>query len=54
MSGADTMMNKNRKVGRSGRPNVVAIHRGNSGRTLMFEGHTAVVTEGDHALWTGG
>ena len=36
-----------------GRPNVIAIFGGNhSGRTLMFEGHTDVVTEGDPALWT--
>lgn len=41
-----------------GRPNVIAIHHGameqseSQGRTLMFEGHTDVVTEGDAALWT--
>lgn len=38
-----------------GRPNVVAWLRGArpvSARTLMFEGHTDVVTEGDPALWT--
>lgn len=37
-----------------GRPNVIAILRGGggSGKTLMFEGHTDVVTEGDPALWT--
>lgn len=40
-----------------GRPNVIAIHHGKSKqsespRTLMFEGHTDVVTEGDEALWT--
>jgi succinyl-diaminopimelate desuccinylase len=36
-----------------GRPNVIAIFGGNrSERTLMFEGHTDVVTAGDPALWT--
>ncbi len=40
-----------------GRPNVIAWLRGSAGRTgakktLMFEGHTDVVTEGDPALWT--
>jgi len=37
-----------------GRPNVVAIHAGaaEDGPTLMFEGHTDVVTAGDPALWT--
>ncbi len=49
-----------------GRPNVIAIYttadggrqaaKGSPsaipGRTLMFEGHTDVVTEGDPALWT--
>lgn len=36
-----------------GRPNVIAVIEGDSpGRTLMFEGHTDVVTEGDHANWT--
>lgn len=43
-----------------GRPNVVAFLRAGAGgsgpaappRTLMFEGHTDVVTEGDPALWT--
>lgn len=34
-----------------GRPNVVALHRMAPGPTLMFEGHTDVVTEGDPALW---
>jgi len=35
-----------------GRPNVVAIVDGTApGRTLMFEGHTDVVTEGDRAEW---
>jgi succinyl-diaminopimelate desuccinylase len=36
-----------------GRPNVIATIDGDSpGRTLMFEGHTDVVTEGDEATWT--
>jgi len=36
-----------------GRPNVIAIIEGNRpGRTLLFEGHTDVVTEGDPAAWT--
>lgn len=36
-----------------GRPNVVAVIEGSGpGRTLMFEGHTDVVTEGDRASWT--
>lgn len=36
-----------------GRPNVIAIlQSSNSPLTLMFEGHTDVVTEGDPALWT--
>ncbi len=35
-----------------GRPNVIAFHRGTGEKTLMFEGHTDVVTEGDPALWT--
>jgi succinyl-diaminopimelate desuccinylase len=37
-----------------GRPNVVAIHASadEEGPTLMFEGHTDVVTAGDPALWT--
>lgn len=36
-----------------GRPNVVAIVEGTGpGRTLMFEGHTDVVTEGDPSSWT--
>jgi succinyl-diaminopimelate desuccinylase len=35
-----------------GRPNVIAILSGAAhARTLMFEGHTDVVTEGDRALW---
>ncbi|WP_327084946.1 M20 family metallopeptidase [Nonomuraea sp. NBC_01738] len=36
-----------------GRPNVVAVVEGGlPGPTLMFEGHTDVVTEGDLAEWT--
>jgi succinyl-diaminopimelate desuccinylase len=37
-----------------GRPNVVAVVEGGggSGRTLAFEGHTDVVTEGDRARWS--
>ncbi len=35
-----------------GRPNVIALHRMGNGLTLMFEGHTDVVTEGDPAAWT--
>ncbi len=36
-----------------GRPNVIAILHGNaSGKTLMFEGHTDVVTEGDESEWS--
>ncbi|MEU2794165.1 ArgE/DapE family deacylase [Streptomyces sp. NPDC007100] len=37
-----------------GRPNVVAVVEGGGGpgRTLMFEGHTDVVTEGDAGDWT--
>jgi len=34
-----------------GRPNVIALHRMADGPTLMFEGHTDVVTEGDPAVW---
>lgn len=35
-----------------GRPNVIAILPGNAGeRTLMLEGHTDVVSEGDRSLW---
>lgn len=35
------------------RPNVIAVLEGDRpGRTLMFEGHTDVVTEGDPAGWT--
>jgi len=37
-----------------GRPNVVAVVEGGGGDgpTLMFEGHTDVVTEGDLSTWT--
>lgn len=35
-----------------GRPNVIALYGEQAGPTLMFEGHTDVVTEGDPALWT--
>lgn len=36
-----------------GRPNVIGIWRGAAGgKTLMFEGHTDVVTEGDASQWT--
>ena len=37
-----------------GRPNVVTVVDGGGGPgpTLMFEGHTDVVTEGDRAAWT--
>jgi succinyl-diaminopimelate desuccinylase len=37
-----------------GRPNVVAVVEGGGGpgRTLMFEGHTDVVTEGDAGSWS--
>lgn len=36
-----------------GRPNVIALYRGNVGRRrLMFEGHTDVVTEGNRSAWT--
>jgi len=35
-----------------GRPNVIGIWRGGGNRTLMFEGHTDVVTEGDASQWT--
>ncbi len=34
-----------------GRPNVIASYGRSAGRTLLFEGHTDVVTEGDPALW---
>jgi succinyl-diaminopimelate desuccinylase len=37
----------------AGRPNVVATIEGDRpGRTLLFEGHTDVVTEGDEDLWS--
>jgi succinyl-diaminopimelate desuccinylase len=36
-----------------GRPSVVGVIDGSApGRTLMFEGHVDVVTEGDQALWS--
>ncbi|MCP4429015.1 MAG: M20 family metallopeptidase [Chloroflexi bacterium] len=35
-----------------GRPNVIAVYGNQVGPTLMFEGHTDVVTEGDPSLWT--
>ena len=36
-----------------GRPNVIGIWCGTEGgKTLMFEGHTDVVTEGDASQWT--
>jgi succinyl-diaminopimelate desuccinylase len=36
-----------------GRPNVIAIYdSGRSGKTLLFEGHTDVVTEGDLNAWS--
>lgn len=36
-----------------GRPNVMAVLEGQGpGKTLLFEGHTDVVTEGDPATWT--
>lgn len=36
-----------------GRPNVIGVIFGSGpGRTLMFEGHTDVVTEGDRADWS--
>jgi succinyl-diaminopimelate desuccinylase len=34
-----------------GRPNVIALHGLPIGPTLLFEGHTDVVTEGDASLW---
>jgi len=34
------------------RPNVIALYGQNEGPTLMFEGHTDVVTEGNDQLWT--
>ncbi|MCL6580910.1 MAG: M20 family metallopeptidase [Firmicutes bacterium] len=36
-----------------GRPNVIGVlSSGEPGRTLLYEGHTDVVTEGDRAAWT--
>jgi succinyl-diaminopimelate desuccinylase len=36
-----------------GRPNVIAIYdSGRQGKTLLFEGHTDVVTEGDLEAWS--
>lgn len=36
-----------------GRPNVIGLWHGEeAGKTLMFEGHTDVVTEGDASQWT--
>lgn len=37
-----------------GRPNILAVVEGGGGpgRTLMFEGHTDVVTEGDRTAWS--
>lgn len=36
-----------------GRPNVIAFLRGEEeGKTLLFEGHTDVVSAGDHSKWT--
>jgi succinyl-diaminopimelate desuccinylase len=36
-----------------GRPNVIVTHAAGAGpRTLMFEGHTDVVTPGDESSWT--
>ena len=35
-----------------GRPNVIAIYGHNPGPTLMLEGHTDVVTEGDPDAWS--
>jgi len=36
-----------------GRPNVIGIvDSGKPGKTLLFEGHTDVVTEGDKDAWT--
>ncbi|MBI5879979.1 MAG: M20 family metallopeptidase [Chloroflexi bacterium] len=34
------------------RPNVIALYGAGTGPTLMFEGHTDVVTEGDPTQWT--
>ncbi len=36
-----------------GRPNVIAVYdSGRPGKTILFEGHTDVVTEGDIASWS--
>ena len=36
-----------------GRPNVIGVvDSGKPGKTLLFEGHTDVVTEGDREAWT--
>lgn len=36
-----------------GRPNVIAVYdSGKPGKTLLFEGHTDVVTEGDRSAWS--
>lgn len=36
-----------------GRPNVIGIiDSGKPGKTILFEGHTDVVTEGDRSAWT--
>ena len=35
-----------------GRPNVIARYGSQTGPTLMFEGHTDVVTEGNDQLWS--
>lgn len=40
------------EVVRPGRPNVIALYSNSTGPTLMFEGHTDVVTEGNPDLWT--
>jgi succinyl-diaminopimelate desuccinylase len=40
------------EIVRPARPNVIALHKMSDGPTLMFEGHTDVVTEGDEQLWS--
>ncbi|WP_211237056.1 M20 family metallopeptidase [Aneurinibacillus terranovensis] len=36
-----------------GRPNVIAVYdTGKPGKTILFEGHTDVVTEGDREMWS--
>lgn len=35
-----------------GRPNIIALYKMDEGPTLMFEGHTDVVTEGNSQAWT--